>query len=409
MKRFKVLHACLALLMFVLSGFLLSGCGGSDEAALITAGPDSVLPGACTEAGPKVISSNPADNDEGVSRSKVITVNFSEAMDPTTLVVTDSGNPEVLTFTLRDNNEVTNTEGTVAMSLSNTVATFTPDAMLNGDSWYTVTITTYAKNAVGTSLGCSYQWEFKTGTATSAGLAPVFLGTAGTYGIFASADASVTLTNPATLVVGDVGLMDGLGVCTNCDNTTVTGAIHNGDAAAIQAQIDLSAAYVDASTRSTGLCTLSAFTEIAGDQGACAGYTNNPGTLGPTTFPTYLPGLYNSGSTIGLGVGQTIVLDAQGDASAVFIFQAVSSITTGTGSEVILANGAQAKNVWWIAGDAATLGVSSIFKGTVVANSAAVSVLGGTLAEPTLVEGRLLSNGGAATVGTYATITVPAP
>ncbi|MDI6743162.1 MAG: hypothetical protein QMD11_10555 [Smithella sp.] len=47
--------------------------------------------------------------------------------------------------------------------------------------------------------------------------------------------------------------------------------------------------------------------------------------------------------------------------------------------------------------------------GTVVANSAAVSVLGGTIAEPTLVEGRLLSNGAAATVGTYATITVPAP
>ena len=172
MKRFKVQLTCLAFMMLILSVFLITGCGGSDEAALLTAQYDNVLPGACTEAGPKVILSNPTNNDEGVSVStagvanggKSITVNFSEAMDPTTIVVTDSGNPEVLTFTLRDNDHpLVNIEGTVAMDdATHTIATFKPTEDLHGDSWYTVTISTYAKNAGGTALGCSYQWEFHT-------------------------------------------------------------------------------------------------------------------------------------------------------------------------------------------------------------------------------------------------------
>jgi hypothetical protein len=62
---------------------------------------------------------------------------------------------------------------------------------------------------------------------------------------------------------------------------------------------------------------------------------------------------------------------------------------------------------WWMAGSAATLGVSSTFKGTVIANGAAVHVLGGTALDRTLVEGRLFSHAAAATVDTLATVTVP--
>jgi hypothetical protein len=150
--------------MLVVSILLITGCG-SDEAALLTAQHDSVLPGTdtCTEAGPKVISSTPTDQTEGVAHDTLITATFDEAMKPDTLVVTKPGDPESLAFTLRDNNDTTeNTEGTVAMDVTNTIATFTPTAELHGDSWYTVTITTYAKSAGGTSLGCSYKWEFKT-------------------------------------------------------------------------------------------------------------------------------------------------------------------------------------------------------------------------------------------------------
>jgi hypothetical protein len=164
MKRFKAQQVYLVFIMLILGVFcLITGCGGSDEAALVTAQHDNVLPGACTEAGPKVISSIPTNNTEGVSKSTTITASFDEAMNPTTIIVNDSTNPESLAFTLRDNNDIANTKGKVAMnSPTNTIATFTPDAALHGDSWYTVIITKYAKNPGGTSLGCSYKWQFKT-------------------------------------------------------------------------------------------------------------------------------------------------------------------------------------------------------------------------------------------------------
>lgn len=237
-----------------------------------------------------------------------------------------------------------------------------------------------------------------------AGAAPV-LGAASTYGIFASSNAAITLADNSTgagsLVNGDVGLMDGLGVCTGCDSNSVTGAVHNGDTAAQQAQIDFSAAYDEASLRATNLCTLVSG-DLADPQAVCPN--------GVTPGPIYGPGLYKFAATgFGIGVGRTITLDAKGNPNAVFIFQTDNEFTTGTGSIVVLAGKAKAKNVFWVVGSAATLGVSSQFKGTVIANSAAVTINGGTSLLPTLVEGRLFSRGAAATVGAYATITVPAP
>jgi hypothetical protein len=109
-------------------------------------------------------------------------------------------------------------------------------------------------------------------------------------------------------------------------------------------------------------------------------------------------------------VAFTITLDAQNNPDAVFIFETGAAITTGSNSKVVLANGAKAKNVWWVAGSAATLGVSSTFKGNVIANGAAITVLNGTGGAggvPTLVEGRLFSSSAAIDVGQFATVTIP--
>jgi hypothetical protein len=112
-----------------------------------------------------VISSIPTNNTENVTISTTITAVFSEEMDPTTIAYTNQDDPQVLTFTLRDNDHpLVNIEGTIAMNTpTNTIATFTPTADLHGDSWYTATITKYAKSyPAETKLGCSYQWSFKT-------------------------------------------------------------------------------------------------------------------------------------------------------------------------------------------------------------------------------------------------------
>jgi Ice-binding-like len=222
------------------------------------------------------------------------------------------------------------------------------------------------------------------------------LGVASTYVAFAS-NAAITLAANSS-VSGNVGL-NPAGACNNCvvGVTVLNGVIHNGDQAAIDAQSAFNTAYIDASTRATNACAI-VDGELSHAQAACAGVTNGP---------IYVPGLYRTANPIGVGSTFNITLDAKGNPDAVFIFQTDTAITTGSNSNVILAGGALAKNVWWIAGSAATLGVSSHFKGTVIANGAGVQVLGGTALDPTLVEGRLFSSAASVGVDAFATVVLP--
>lgn len=235
--------------------------------------------------------------------------------------------------------------------------------------------------------------------AVAAGAGPAgplpSLGAASTFGVFASSSAAITLAADS-VVNGDVGI-NPTGACNNCAvGTTVVGAIHNGDSIAALAQTDFAKAYIDVAARAKNACPISAALEAA--QAACSGTT--PG-------PSYPPGLYNTASGLDLGVDGVITLDAKGNSNAVWIFQAGTSLTTGAGSQVVLAGGARADNVFWAIGTAATLGVSSIFKGNVVANTAAITASGGTVALPSTIEGRLLSGGAAITVNAFTTVNVP--
>jgi hypothetical protein len=237
-------------------------------------------------------------------------------------------------------------------------------------------------------------YSLQNGGPGPAGASPG-LGVAAPYALFASS-AAVTL-DPTTRVSGNVGLSPIAATCTNCTigGTITTGVIENGTPAALAAQVAFNAAYVDAANRATNACII-ANAELSSAQASCAGVINGP---------TYAPGLYKYGS--GLHIGSTITLDAKGYPNAVFIFQADSTLITSTGSKILLANGAQAKNVWWMVGSAATLANNSQFKGTVLANGAAITVNTSAVGFPTVIEGRLLSHAAAITVGAYTTITLP--
>ena len=63
--------------------------------------------------------------------------------------------------------------------------------------------------------------------------------------------------------------------------------------------------------------------------------------------------------------------------------------TTGSDTQMILAGGAQAKNVYWAVGSSATLGTNCIFKGNILAQVAITATTGA------VVEGRLLTQGAA--------------
>jgi len=108
--------------------------------------------------------------------------------------------------------------------------------------------------------------------------------------------------------------------------------------------------------------------------------TSISGTLDGVTLT---PGVYSSVNRLGLtGV---LTLDAQGDSNAIFIIRSNSYLVTAASSDVILANQAQAKNVFWVPQDYFTAGADSIFKGNVLAATYI------SIGARTAIEGRLFS------------------
>ncbi|MDB5304874.1 MAG: antifreeze protein [Phycisphaerales bacterium] len=104
----------------------------------------------------------------------------------------------------------------------------------------------------------------------------------------------------------------------------------------ITAQHDLLAGYNDAFSRSVTSASL-------------------PGNMGGLTFT---PGLYTNSTSVliqGAGPANNVTLDAQGDPNAIFIFKMGSTLSTGPGSQLILAGGAKASNVFWQVGTSAML------------------------------------------------------
>ncbi|WP_213283733.1 ice-binding family protein [Cellulomonas hominis] len=192
----------------------------------------------------------------------------------------------------------------------------------------------------------------------------VGLGTAGAYSVLAG--STVTNTGPSVLS-GELGVSPGNAI-TGFPPGTAGGAIHAGDAAAASAQSSLTTAYLDAEGRApTGTSLGSA---VAGG--------------------TYLAGVYNATSS--LGVSGAVTLDGEGDPNAVFVFQVGASMTTASSTSIVLTGNAQACNVFWQVGASATLGSSTAFAGTVMALTSI------TLDTGTTVAGRVLARNGAVTL-----------
>jgi hypothetical protein len=107
--------------------------------------------------------------------------------------------------------------------------------------------------------------------------------------------------------------------------------------------------------------------------------------------------LYKSTSSLAISSGD-LTLDARGNANAVFIFQIASTLTTTSGRQVILSGGAQAKNIFWQVGSSATLGTTTNFKGTIMADQSITLNTGATL------DGRALARIGAVTMDSNAVV-----
>jgi hypothetical protein len=211
-------------------------------------------------------------------------------------------------------------------------------------------------------------------TTSACAQAPVVLGSAAAFAVLAG--STVTSTG-LTSVTGDLGVSPGTAV-TGFPPGVIVGNEHAGDTPAAQGMADLTTAYNDAAHRT--LCAIT----VAGNLGG----------------ETLTPGLYKSTSSLAVSSGN-LTLDAQGDPNAVFIFQMASTLTMTSGLQVILSGGAKASNVFWQVGTAATLGTTSAFQGTVMANQAITLETGAAL------NGRALAIVAAVTLDSNTIVTPP--
>ncbi len=189
------------------------------------------------------------------------------------------------------------------------------------------------------------------------------LGTAADFVLF-STDGAVSNTGISQLT-GNVGTNNGSS--TNFGN--VNGVMHDGDGESAQCATDLLIAY------------------------------NQLNDTTPTFFPAPLLG---NGDTLTAGVysiseastlNLNLILDAEEDPNAVFVFQIDGSLSTGADSKVKLINEALACNVFWKVEGLVDMASGTSMKGTVIANNAAIEMNTGVT-----LEGRALSIAGAITV-----------
>jgi type VI secretion system secreted protein VgrG len=208
------------------------------------------------------------------------------------------------------------------------------------------------------------------GGSAQAAQTPVGLGAAASFAVLAG--TTVTNTGPST-IHGDLGVSPGTAVTGFPPGTVSNGAVHAADVLAGQAQAALTTAYTDAAGRSSS-GTVSA--DLGGQ--------------------TLIPGVYTGGA---LALNGTLTLNAQGNPSAVFVFQGASTLITGSGSRVALTGGATACNVFWQVGSSATLGTNSTFVGTLLALTSVSATTGAS------ISGRLLARNGAVTLDSNAVTT----
>jgi hypothetical protein len=367
------------------------GCGGGGGGSGGTTGSTTVLPGAAGTTGasasdPTVGSSSPRNGATNVPTSESagvgtrLSATFTQAMDPTTI------NSPLLTFTLRETVSGTNVPGTVTMNAANTIATFSPTAAaLLPNTNYTATVTTAAKSAGGTAMASPVAWTFTTNVVASTGQAPVNLGTAGDFVIFANTGIANATACGGPCITGDMGV--GPGVTSTAitgfnlilppaspfsTSAQVIGNIYAFDYAAptptkvTTASNDMALAYTDAAGRPAGV-----------------GPNLNIGA-GTVTTQTLAPGIYTWGSNVNLGAGQTLTLS--GSATDVWIFQISGTLTTDANARVLLSGGAVPKNVFWqVAGASVNIGAAPArFEGVVLAQ-VAITLGNGAIANSRLL------------------------
>ena len=393
---------------------------------------------------PEVINTDPVDDAINVALDKVVTATFSITMDPATI--------NASTFTLA--NGLIPVTGSI--SYTGVVGAFTPSTPLLPGTLYTATVTTGAKDPDGNALAADTVWSFTTTSPIvqfNVGLSsdPIDGGNTSGGGLF-DAGASVTVVaEPNTGYSFDEWTENGLSVSAlesytfvvNANRTLVANFTLDPVGPSGPLGIDLGSAADFAILAGAGVTNTGVTTLITGDVGSHPTATINGltdanviGTLYTVADPivgiakvdlttafndgqsrtldaislpgqigglTLAPGLYVNSSTSGIsgtGPNGILTLDAGGNPNAVWIFKMGSTLITAPGTSIVLAGGAQAKNIYWSVGTSATLGTNSSFFGNILADQSITINTGATL------DGRALTRVASVTLDTN-TVTKP--
>jgi hypothetical protein len=185
-------------------------------------------------------------------------------------------------------------------------------------------------------------------TTALAATNPPPLGTAANFLVLAG--TTVTNTGP-TVIKGELGVWPGTAVTGFPPGHS--GVQHNGDAVALKAQTNLTAAYKYAATQ------------------PCPGTNNYSGVnLGGLNL---VPGVYCQ--TTAPTLTGTLTLNGSG----IYIFQIGSTLVTASGARIVLINGAQPCQIFWQVSSSATIATSTTFVGTIMALTKIAIQTGATL------------------------------
>jgi hypothetical protein len=194
------------------------------------------------------------------------------------------------------------------------------------------------------------------------------LGSAASFAVLGGTNVTCT-ASPVGVITGDVGVSPGVPPPFTNTGCTIAGTVHVNDLAAQNARTAFLNEYAVLESDVSTPCTQNI---------ATAAFTGNVPVLGPLP-----PGVYCFAAAVAF-TDTTLTLDGLGNPNGIWIFK-VEGALAGSGFQVVMTNGGQACNVFWVVDAAVKLTTSTLpplFQGNILAGDpigGSITITGGAL------------------------------